>query len=87
MALQASCGIGFKPTCPNAHILCMLMDGAPQGSVLGPLLFLIYVNDILNTVTFGIPCLFADDTKFMEAVSHISGTTHLQHDLDSVSTW
>ena len=31
--------------------------------------------------------LFADDTKFMEAVSHYLGTTHLQQDLDSLSIW
>ena len=58
----------------------------PQGSVLGPLLFVLYVNDLPTAVQCPIQ-LFADDTKLYQSVRLDSDASSLQRDLDMVVTW
>ena len=61
-------------------------SGVPLGSVLGPLLFVIYTNDIDNAVDI-ISCFllkFADDTKGFRKVYNMADATKLQNALDNL---
>ena len=58
-------------------------SGVPQGSVLGPLLFLLYVNDLPNAVS-STTKLFADDVKL---IGNAESPDKIQEDLNSLADW
>ena len=60
--------------------------GVPQGSVLGPLLFTLYINNLHDNITCGIK-LFTDDTKIYSAIKDNSDTLFLQKNLLMVNEW
>ena len=63
-----------------------VVSGIPQGTVLGPLLFVIYINDILDTIkSKGL--LFADDAKIYRAISSKEDALELQGDLTRLEEW
>ena len=63
-----------------------IISGVPQGSVLGPILFLIDVNDIPETVNSNVK-MFADDTKIYRTLKNKPDCEILQADLDNLSEW
>ena len=63
-----------------------VISGVPQGTVLGPLLFLIYLNDIADTVT-STPRLFADDCLLYRTIDTPQDSTRLQEDLNNLQVW
>ena len=61
-------------------------SGVPQGTVLGPILFLILINAIDNGVSSKVS-LFADDTRVMGPVKSEEDVENLQKDLDKIYEW
>jgi len=61
-------------------------SGVPQGSVLGPLLFLIFINDLEEDINSNI-LKFADDTKIFKEVRCSTDCRQLQADLDKLVLW
>ena len=63
-----------------------VLSGVPQGSVLGPSLFLFYINDLPESLVSNIR-LFADDTILYLTIHSDSDTQVLQRDLDKLAEW
>jgi len=63
-----------------------VLSGVPQGTVLGPLMFLLYINDITKGINSPLR-LFADDCLLYRIINNIDDTNRLQEDLNKLSEW
>ena len=63
-----------------------VLSGVPLGSVLGPILFLVYIDDLEEEVTGNI-LKFADDTKLLRKTKAIGDKQKLQDDIDKLVRW
>ena len=61
--------------------------GVPQGSILGPLFFLIYINDLPKTCQKSGVVLFADDTALVTSKTNVSVRSNLESDLEKMNIW
>lgn len=62
-------------------------SGVPQGSILGPILFLVYINDLFSAITSANLFLFADDSQCFRQIKSITDSSLLQSNLDAITDW
>ena len=64
-----------------------VLSGVPQGTVLGPVLFIVYINDMKDCILHAPLRSFADDTRLLQAIETIEDVKKLQKDLQNVIQW
>ena len=65
-----------------------VISGVPQGSILGPLLFVLFINDLPDCISQGTNiALYADDTKIWRKINSSNDEKILQRDINALFTW
>ena len=71
---------GAKPSSAS------VISGIPQGSILEPALFVIYITDILDNIAYG-GLMFADDTNIFKSIASRNDAIILQSDMQKLENW
>ena len=77
---------GYRIFLQEVVVTSQVTSGVPQGSVLGPLLFICYINDLPKEVNSAVK-LYADDVLLYRAIHSIADRDMLQKDLDIINKW
>ena len=62
-------------------------SSVPHGSILGPTLFLMYINDLTDALNLSKCLMFADDDKIFKDIKNSTEFSSLQKDIDSMLRW
>ena len=73
--------------CNHTSEYLPVISGVPQGSLLGPLVYLLYINDMFDLFTVAKPFTFADDTKLLITWYTPEDSNLFQLDLQELATW
>ena len=75
-------------TISNSHLdLLPVLSGVLHRSIVAPMLFIIYINDMRTTSQFSITFLFADNANLCKSIPYVTDSTLLQHDLYNLQVW
>ncbi len=64
-----------------------VLSGVIQGSVLGPILFVLFIDYIVDEILYSKPLLYADDLKLLMPLINFNSNTELQCDINNLSAW